>query len=177
MTYHVETLAPTYSCFADVASFLAHLDPIRLHVHRHEFTVVHARCSFNGQVYAHAWVEAFRMRWQAAIAHGKGFKPRRLFYAVHVDDPVGFTVEREWRYTLTEAFEESRRSDDSGPWIAELLELTHAADARRERGESQVVGSLELELKVIDSFFDEGLGRHVEVPRNEIVGGDPDGGR
>lgn len=169
----VKHLVPTHSCFDDVGVFFDHIDSDELREHADEYVIVHALVSAAGHKFAHAWVEYGGLIWQAGIAHGDGFVPFLMFYAVAVDADRGFVVEKTWRYSLQAALDESKRTNSSGPWIAELRKLTDAASAATARGESLIVGPSS-NAPVLSAFVvDHAHG----ASRNEIVGGDPDGGR
>lgn len=124
----IEPERPTNDAFTDALEFLASyvegdLGPVR----DLAITLVHGICLgppnhlFRAnEPYAHAWVEANDVCWQAGIF----WDSIRLFYPTSREDFYeAWRPQETTHYTLKQAAEENENSGHFGPWLAQYRKL------------------------------------------------------
>src|SRR4051812_26554030 len=125
----MRTLYPTHHCFDDALDYLTELalDPSTAWIIRAPDTfLVHGIAlmpetgglSAPGTPYAHAWVELGGDVIQAGLlASGE-----RIFYRKpKAEHYAKLRIQHATRYTMRQALEENRRSNNYGPWKPEYL--------------------------------------------------------
>jgi hypothetical protein len=112
-------ILPTHTCFDDAIELLGEFTRQDLTA-----TLVHGiAVGDDGTRYAHAWVEADGLAWEAGLLEDG----RRVRYSVsQLEYYRARRIKRAWHYAVGDMLAVNRRTNSYGPWEPELQALCRA---------------------------------------------------